>query len=97
MGAEEVSQFLSDLAVTHHVAASTQNQALSAIVFLYQVVLRQESGWLNEVVRAKKPRKLPGVLTQEEAKAVLKSLSGIPWLMASVLYGFGLRLMECIC
>jgi integron integrase len=96
MGAKEVGQFLSDLAVTHHVAASTQNQALSAILFLYQAVLRQEIGWLNEVVRAKKPRKLPVVLTQEEAKAVLNGLSGIPWLMASLLYGSGLRLMECI-
>jgi integron integrase len=96
MGAEEVGQFLSDLAVTHHVAASTQNQALSAILFLYQRVLRREIGWLNEVVRAKKPRKLPVVLTQEEVKAVLHNLSGISWLMASLLYGSGLRLMECI-
>jgi site-specific recombinase XerD len=95
-GAEEVGQFLSDLAVRRHVAASTQNQALSTILFLYQVVLRQEIGWLNEVVRAKKPRKLPVVLTQGEAKAVLHSLSGIPCLMASLLYGSGLRLMECI-
>jgi integron integrase len=96
MGAEEVGQFLSDLAVTHHVAASTQNQALSAILFLYQEVLRQEIGWLDEVVRAKKPRKLPVVLTQQEVKAVLKGLSGTVWLMASLLYGSGLRLMECI-
>jgi integrase-like protein len=96
MGAKEVGQFLSDLAVTHHVAASTQNQALSVILFLYQVVLRREIGWLNEVVRAKKPRKLPVVLTQEEVKAVLNSLSDIPWLMASLLCGSGLRLMECI-
>jgi integron integrase len=96
MGADEVGQFLSDLAVRHHVAASTQNQALSALLFLYQVVLRQEIGWLNEVVRAKKPRKLPVVLTQEEVKTVLNGLSVIPWLMTSLLYGSGLRLMECI-
>jgi len=96
MGAEEVSQFLSDLAVTYHVAASTQNQALSAILFLYQEVLRQEIGWLHGVVRAKKPRKLPVVLTQDEVRAVLNSLSGTAWLMASLLYGSGLRLMECI-
>jgi integron integrase len=96
MGADEVGQFLSDLAVRHHVAASTQNQALSALLFLYQVVLRQEIRWLNEVVRAKKPRKLPVVLTQEEVKTVLNGLSGIPWLMTSLLYGSGLRLMECI-
>jgi site-specific recombinase XerD len=96
MGAEEVGQFLSDLAVTRHVAASTQNQALSAILFLYQEVLRQEIGWLDEVVRAKKPRKLPVVLTQEEVKAVLHGLSGTAWLMASLLYGSGLRLIECL-
>ena len=96
MGAEEVSQFLSDLAVTYHVAASTQNQALSAILFLYQEVLRQEIGWLHGVVRAKKPRKLPVVLTQDEVRAVLNSVSGTSWLMASLLHGSGLRLMECI-
>jgi integron integrase len=96
MGAKEVSQFLSDLAVTRHVAATTQNQALSAILFLYQEVLRQEIGWLDEVVRAQKPRKLPVVLTQEEVKAVLHGLSGTAWLMASLLYGSGLRLMECL-
>ena len=96
MGAKEVGQFLSDLAVTRQVAASTQNQALSAILFLYQEVLRQEIGWLDEVVRAKKPRKLPVVLTQEEVKAVLHGLSGTAWLMASLLYGSGLRLMECL-
>jgi len=96
MGAEEVRQFLSNLAVNHHVAASTQNQALSAILFLYQHVLRQEIGWIDEVVRAKKPRKLPIVLTREEVKAVLNGLSGTAWLMATLLYGSGLRLMECI-
>jgi integron integrase len=96
MGAKEVSQFLSDLAVTRQVAASTQNQALSAILFLYQEVLRQEIGWVDEVVRAKKPRKLPVVLTREEVKAVLHGLSGTAWLMASLLYGSGLRLMECL-
>jgi integron integrase len=65
-------------------------------LFLYQEVLRQEIGWLDEVVRAKKPRKLPVVLTQEEVKAVLHGLSGTAWLMASLLYGSGLRLMECL-
>lgn len=84
MGAEEVSQFLSDLAVTYHVAASTQNQALSAILFLYQEVLRQEIGWLHGVVRAKKPRKLPVVLTQDEVRAVLNSVSGTSWLMECI-------------
>jgi integrase len=65
-------------------------------LFLYQEVLRQEIGWLDEIVRAKKPRKLPVVLTQEEVKAVLHGLSGTVWLMASLLYGSGLRLMECL-
>jgi len=96
MGIEEVRQFLSDLAVNHHVAASTQNQALSAILFLYQHVLRQEIGWINDVVRAKKPKKLPVVFTQEEVRMVFNSLSGSTWLMATLLYGSGLRLMECI-
>jgi integrase len=67
---------------------------LSAILFLYQEVLRQEIGCLDEVVRAKKPRKLPVVLTQDEVKSVLHGLSGTAWLMASLLYGSGLRLME---
>jgi integron integrase len=96
MDAHEVSQFLSDLAVNQHVAASTQNQALSAIVFLYQEVLKQEIGWLDDVVRAKKAKKLPVVLTREEVKAVLTTLSGSKWMMANLLYGSGLRLMECI-
>ena len=76
MGANEVSQFLSDLAVNRRIAASTQNQALSAIVFLYREVLKQEIGWLDDVVRAKKAKKLPVVLTREEVKAVLTILSG---------------------
>ena len=68
MGADEVSQFLSDLAVQRHVAASTQNQALSAILFLYQEVLKQDIRWLNDVVRAKKAKKLPVVLTREKSR-----------------------------
>jgi site-specific recombinase XerD len=96
MGADEVSQFLSDLAVKRHVAASTQNQALSAIIFLYQEVLKQDIGWLDDVVRAKTAKKLSIVLTREEVKAVLTILSGSKWVMANLLYGSGLRLMECI-
>jgi integron integrase len=96
MGADEVSQFLSDLAVQRHVAASTQNQALSAILFLYQEVLKQDIGWIDDVVRAKKAKKLPVVLTREEVKAVVTILSGSKWVMANLLYGSGLRLMECI-
>ena len=68
MGADELSQFLSDLAVQRHVAATTQNQALSAILFLYQEVLKQDIGWLDDVVRAKKAKKLPVVLTREKSR-----------------------------
>jgi integron integrase len=96
MGAAEVNQFLSDLAVTHHVAASTQNQALCALLFLYRVVLRQDLGHLEGLVRAKKPRRLPVVLTADEVKTVLQGISGPHWLMISLLYGSGLRLMECL-
>jgi integron integrase len=96
MGAAEVQQFLTDLAVTHQVAASTQNQALSALVFLYKEVLHHDLGWLDDVVRAKKPTRLPVVLTRDEVKRVFQHLSGTSWLMASLLYGAGLRLMECL-
>jgi len=96
MGVEEVNQFLSDLAVTHRVAASTQNQALSAVLFLYKAVLHQDLGRIEDVVRAHKPKKLPVVLTRAEVKAILQCLSGPPWLMASLLYGSGLRLLECL-
>jgi site-specific recombinase XerD len=96
MGAVEVQQFLTDLAVTHQVAASTQNQALSALVFLYKEVLHQDFGWLDDVVRAKKPTKLPVVLTRDEVKRIFQHLSGASWLIASLLYGAGLRLMECL-
>jgi integron integrase len=96
MGTEEVRQFLTDLAVTHRVAASTQNQALSALLFLYKAVLQRDVGWIEDVVRAKKPKTLPVVLTRDEVKAVLQHVSGPTWLMASLLYGSGLRLMECL-
>src|SRR2546428_2808660 len=96
MGAAEVQRFLTDLAVTRQVAAATQNQALSALVFLYKEVLHHDFGWLDDVVRAKKPAKLPVVLTRDEVKRVFQHLSGTSWLMASLLYGAGLRLMECL-
>jgi integron integrase len=96
MGAHEVERFLSHLAVEGNVAASTQNQALCALVFLYREVLGQELGWLDEMQRAKKPARLPVVLTPAEARAVLVRLDGRYWLMASLLYGAGLRLMECV-
>ena len=96
MGALEVQQFLVHLALEGHVAASTQSQALSAILFLYQQVLKHDIGWLHDVVRAKQPQRLPVILTRDEVAAVLRHLSGTPWIMATLLYGAGLRLMECI-
>jgi len=95
MGAKEVGDFLTHLAVDGHVAASTQNQALSALLFLYREVLERDFGWLDDVVRAKKPKRLPVVFTPEEAMAVVEELQGIRWLMGMLLYGGGLRLMEC--
>ena len=96
MGLQEVQQFLTHLAVEGHVAASTQSQALSALLFLYQQVLKQDIGWIEEVVRAKQPQRMPVVLTPDEVAAVLRQLGGTPWIMATLLYGAGLRLMECV-
>jgi integron integrase len=96
MGGQEVQQFLSHLAVAGHVAASTHSQALSAVLFLYQQVLKQDIGWLDDVVRAKQPQRVPVVLTQDEVKVVLAHLSGTTWIMATLLYGAGLRLLECL-
>ena len=96
MGAPEVEAFLTSLAVEGNVAASTQNQARSALLFLYKEVLGSELPWLNNVEQAKKPRRLPVVLTEEEVRSVLGSLEGVVWLAAALLYGAGLRLMECM-
>ncbi len=96
MGEEEINAFLTHLAVKEKVSASTQNQALSALLYLYRHVLGREIGDLGEVIRAKKPKRLPVVMTRDEVKAVLGQLSGDKWLMASLLYGAGLRLMECL-
>ncbi len=95
MGAAEVTAFLSWLAVTRKVSASTQTQALNALVFLYRNVLGQDLPWLGELVRAKKPRRLPLVLSREEVRSVLNGMEGVPRLMATLLYGAGLRLLEC--
>jgi integron integrase len=95
LGASDVSAFLSHLAVERKVAASTQNQALSALLFLYREVLALPIGWVDDVERARKPKRLPVVFTKEEARSVLAHLRGEAWLMASLLYGSGLRLMEC--
>jgi integron integrase len=95
MGAPELTRFLSSLAVDGKVAASTQNQAMSALLFLYRGVLELDLPWLDGVVRAKRPLRLPVVLTREEVRAVLQRLHGAPRLMAFLLYGAGLRLLEC--
>ncbi|MBV6424457.1 MAG: IS91 family transposase ISTha3 [Steroidobacteraceae bacterium] len=96
LGAPEVEGFLSRLAVHDHVAASTQNQALAAILFLYRQVLEVDLPWLENVTRAAKPRHIPVVLSREEARSVLAELNGTPWLVASLLYGSGLRLEEAL-
>jgi len=96
MGAPEVEGFLSFLSVERGVAASTQNQALSALLFLYQEVLRVEMGRLSGVEKAKRPERLPVVFTREEAASVLSGMEGPYRLMGRLLYGAGLRLMECL-
>lgn len=96
MGESEIGQFLSSLASDSHVSASTQNQALNAVLFLYHAVLGKEIGYVGGVVRAKRPKRLPVVLTREEVKSVLGLLDGLEWNMGMLLYGAGLRLMECL-
>ena len=96
MGASQVEVFLSHLAVAGNVAASTQNQALSALLFLYREVLGIELPWLQGVSRAKPSQHLPVVPTTGEVRALFARLDGLDWLMASLLYGAGLRLMECV-
>src|SRR6266404_3398824 len=95
MGAFEVERFLSDLAVNRKVAASTQNQAFNALLFLYREVLHQEWGELGRVERAKRPERLPVVMTRSEVDRLLIGMSGTHQLMARLLYGTGMRLMEC--
>ena len=96
MAEPEVGEFLTDLARVGNVSASTQNQALSALLFLYKEVLRQEIGWLKQVERAKKPARLPVVLSRDEVHKIFAHLHGTARLMAGLLYGSGLRLMECV-
>lgn len=96
MGAPEIEQFLTHLATQENVAASTQNQALAALLFLYRDVLKQDLAFVQMNVRAQKPKLLPTVLTKAEAQKILALLSGTPQLMAKLLYGSGLRLMECV-
>ncbi len=96
MGATEVEQFLTHLAVNGRVAASTQNQAKCALLFLYKEVLAIELPWLDNVEQAKTPKRLPVVLNRDEIQAILSRLTGTHWLVASLLYGTGMRIMECL-
>jgi integron integrase len=96
LGPDAITAFLNFLAVEKHVAASTQNQALNAIVFLYRRVLDRDVPQLDELVRARKPRRLPVVLTAAEVRAVLARIDGVPRLVAGLLYGSGLRLLEAL-
>ncbi len=96
MGAKEVEAFLSHLAVDRKVSASTQNQAKSALLFLYKEVLEIELPWLENITQAKTPQRLPVVLTVSEVQSVLSHISGTWRIMANLLYGSGLRLMECV-
>lgn len=96
MGAPELERFLSMLAVEGKVAASTQNQALSAVLFLYREVLGIQLPWMENVIRAKRPQRVPTVLSCGEVQKVLTHMDGRPWLLASLLYGSGLRLMESL-
>jgi integron integrase len=96
MGATEVEAFLSSLATRDDVAASTQNQALSALLFLYREVLGMRLPWMESVVRAKRPQRIPMVLSREEVTRLLAMLDGPCWLLGSLLYGTGMRLMESL-
>ena len=96
LGAVEVTAFLNHLARERHVAAATQNQALSALLFLYKEVLAIPLPWLDGLDRAKRPLHKPTVLTADEAQQLLSAMRGAKWLMASLLYGAGLRLRECL-
>ena len=96
LGGAEVTRFLSHLAVAARVSASTQNQALSALLFLYRRVLHIDLPWLEGLVRAKRPARLPVVLSRDEVAAVLAHLDGVRWRVAALLYGAGLRLLECL-
>ena len=96
MGAEEVTQFLNHLAVKGQVSSSTQNQALSAILFLYREVLKIDLPWMDGIVRARRPRHLPVVLTRVEVCEVFRHLEGVPLMVGCLLYGAGLRLTEAL-
>ena len=96
MGARELEQFLTHLAVVRKVSAPTQNQAMQAILFLYRQVLEIDMPWLENVTRAARPRRQPVVLSRAEVRVLLAHLEGVPWLVANLLYGSGLRLSEAL-
>lgn len=96
MGEQEIRHFLSNLATNLNVASSTQTVALSALLFLYKEVLKKDLPRICDIERSNRPKKLPVVFTPDEVKAVIQRLSGIYWIMANLLYGSGLRLMECV-
>lgn len=96
MGEKEINAFLKHLAVNRNVTASTQTQALSTLLFLYKKVLGQDIGFIENIYRAKKPRRLPVVFSRQEVREIMQRLTGEKWLMANIIYGEGLRLMECL-
>ncbi len=96
LGPNEVESFLSSLVMEGDVASATQAQALSALLFMYRIVIGVDMPWLDEIVRARRPKRLPTVLTEDEVRRLLSRLDDEMWLVASVLYGGGLRLMEAI-
>jgi integron integrase len=96
LGASHVTAFLNQLATAGQVSASTQNQALAALLFLYREVLEIKLPWLDGLTRAKRPQRLPTVLTQAEVRSLLDTLEGTRWLMVTLLYGAGMRLSECL-
>jgi site-specific recombinase XerD len=89
MAEPEIARFLSNLATESHVSASTQNQALNAVLFLYRQFLRKDIGYVNGVVRANRPKRLPTVLTRQEVRSIFENLDGSEWIMAMMLYGAG--------
>jgi integron integrase len=96
LDAEDVNRFLTHLAVHDHVAASTQRQALSSILFLYRNVLKLDPPWIDNIVRARQPKRLPTVLSHEEVAAILGRIEGTAQLIVLLLYGTGMRILECL-
>ena len=96
MGEAEIRKFLNYLAITRHVSASTQNQALQAILYLYKNIIKKEIGWLENLIRAHRSKRLPVVFTKAEVREIFINLNGVPKLTCSLLYGSGLRLGEAL-